>query len=71
MRLWRCGIDAVGRIVCKRVSRTSGTLPPTEGRTSRDFRGELGGRRRSDVEDLFRVVPMNLRTSEGVLVEYK
>lgn len=71
MRLWRGGINAVRRIACEGVSRTSGTLPPIQGRIGGDCGRELRCRWRSDVKDLFAVVPMDLRARDRTLVEYQ
>ena len=70
MRLGGGGINAFRGIVCRGVSRTSGTLPPIQGRTGGDCRVELGRRWRCDVKHLFAVITVDLG-ARGMLVEHK
>ena len=65
------GINAVRGIVCEGVSRTSGTLPPIQGRIDGDCRGELGSRWRCNVQNFFSIDRMNLRGGNRTLVEYQ
>ena len=71
MRLGECGINAVRRIVCERVSGTSGMLPPIQGRIGGDCWRELGCRWRRYVKHLFAVIPVELEASDGTLVKYQ